>query len=348
MVNHGDLVVRRQCVQDILARRRVIIVICSLLRQAEAAAGADLLQLGRVGKGIINLVNCIAGDTENPAVLHIDIDVPAEETEICGNVKRLVTGKLARPGGERIACACQIGTLVACQRGGVARQAEADLEIRHGIHQAVEHIALLSLQRSIGNLGAEHGIVDEKACSIARGGGIVAVRDTGINALCERILVNVLCPVCANIARGVLSENDEQHLCKFADCHMVCRAEAPVAANDDILLSAVSNILCSPRRGDIVERGRRVLRLRLGFAQKRHQLGDLFAANGVLRAETAVCIAGDEAEVVEHPHGVVVFDLLLVGEACKVGCCARQHERKRQHGRKQRAKHFFQGGAPFQ
>ena len=79
-----------------------------------------------------------------------------------------------------------------------------------------------------------------------------------------------------------------------------------------------------------------------------HELGDLFAANGVLRAETAVCIAGDEAEVVEHPHGVVVFDLLLVGEACKVGCCARQHERKRQHGRKQRAKHFFQGGAPFQ
>ena len=129
---------------------------------------------------------------------------------------------------------------------------------------------------------------------------------------------------------------------------MVCRTEAPVAANDDILLGAVSNILCSPRRGDIVERGRRVLRLRLSFAQKRHQLGDLFAANGVLRAETAVCIAGDEAEVVEHPHGVVVFDLLLVGEACKVGCCARQHERKRQHGRKQRAKHFFQGGAPFQ
>ena len=128
---------------------------------------------------------------------------------------------------------------------------------------------------------------------------------------------------------------------------MVRRAEAPAAAGDNVVLGAVGDIICSPRCGAVIERSGGVLGLRLRFAQKRHQLGDLFTPDGVLRAEAAVRIAGDQAEVVEHPHGVVVFDLLLVGKACKVRCCAGDHKCQRQHSCKQRAKQFFQGDAPF-
>ena len=347
MVDHGDLVIFGQRVQDILVRGCVVVVIRRLLRQAEAAAGTDLLELGRVGEGIIDLVDRIAGNAEDRAVLHIDINVPAKQAEIRRDIERLVTGQLARPGGKRIACARQIGAFVAGQRGGVTRQTETDLQIRHGVHQAVEHIALIALQRGVRDLGAEHGVVDQQARRIARSGGVIVGGDARVDPLHKRVLVDVLRPARADIARSVLAENDEQHLCKLADRHMVRRAEAPAAADDNVVLGAVGDIICSPRCGAVIERSGGVLGLRLRLAQKRHQLGDLFAPDGVLRAEAAVRIAGDQAEVVEHPHGVVVFDLLLVGKACKVRCCAGDHKCQRQHSCKQRAKQFFQGDAPF-
>ena len=128
---------------------------------------------------------------------------------------------------------------------------------------------------------------------------------------------------------------------------MVRRAETAVAAGNDAALGAVDDKLCRPGRGDIIKRSGAVLRLRIGLAQKRHQLGDLFAPDGILRAEAAIGVAGDQTEVAEHPHSVDVFDFLLVGKTCKFSRSARDHERKRQHSRKQYAKQFFQGGAPF-
>ncbi len=57
------------------------------------------------------------------------------------------------PAGERIACACQIGTPVACQRGGVARQAEADPRYDMGFIRLSSYIALLSSSAASAILG---------------------------------------------------------------------------------------------------------------------------------------------------------------------------------------------------
>ncbi len=51
----------------------------SLLRQEEVPPAQISFSWDAAGKGIINLVNCIAGDTETLPSFAIDIDVPAEE-----------------------------------------------------------------------------------------------------------------------------------------------------------------------------------------------------------------------------------------------------------------------------
>ena len=62
VVDHGDLVIFGQRVQDILVRGRVIVIVLGRVCQAEAAAGTDLLKLGRVGLGI-GLVFLSGGST---------------------------------------------------------------------------------------------------------------------------------------------------------------------------------------------------------------------------------------------------------------------------------------------
>ena len=71
-------------------------------------------------------------------------------------------------------------------------------------------------------------------------------------------------------------------------------------------------------------------------------IGDLFAADQLVRAEAAVRIAGDETEVGEHPHGVVVPDRAPVGKVCGLGRGAGQDQQPRKHSRKQQTEKLFQ------
>ena len=116
----------RPLVQDLLGRAGVVVIVLRLVRQPEAAALADLLELRSVGKGVVDLVDRVAGHAEDLPVLHVDIDAAAEQTQVCRDLERLVSGELARPGGQGRG-AGQIGALIAGQRRGIAGQAKACL-----------------------------------------------------------------------------------------------------------------------------------------------------------------------------------------------------------------------------
>ena len=343
MVDHGDLVVGGHGVQDLLGRAGVVVIVLRLVRQPEAAALADLLELRSVGKGVVDLVDRVAGHAEDLPVLHIDIDAAAEQTQVCRDLERLVSGELARPGGQGRG-AGQIGALIAGQRRGIAGQAEADLEIRHRVHQRVEHVALHTVLTGVGHLRAERGVVDEQARVVARGVFFISGGQTRVDALFKCVLVDVLRPARADIARAVFPEQDEQHLCQLPQRHMIGGAEAAVAAGDDLVLRAVGDERQRPGLRDVIERDGGILPLGLGVrvGEQGHELGDLFAADQLVRAEAAVRIAGDETEVGEHPHGVVVPDRAPVGKVCGLGRGAGQDQQPRKHSRKQQTEKLFQ------
>ena len=257
-------------------------------------------------------------------------------------------GELTLSGRQLAAGSGQIGAFIGRQRRGIARQAEADLQIRHGIHERIQHVLLYAALAGVRHLRAEHGIIDEQTRFVARRGVGIAGGDAGVDALGKRVLIDVHGPVGAGIAAGILAEDDQQHLCQLAQRHAVGRAEFSGAADDDLLLGAIGNVGRCPGIIHVIEHGSGILcGFRRSGGQKRHQLGDLFAADIVLRAEVAVRVAGDKPEVTEHTHGVVILNILLIGKFHGVRGQTAYGGQADQNCGKQAAKKLPHGAASF-
>ena len=78
MVDDGDLCVWRKLVQDICRDGVKIGIILRIGAKREHALAAQLLKLGAVGKGVIQLASRVARYADDRIAAHIDIHVPAE------------------------------------------------------------------------------------------------------------------------------------------------------------------------------------------------------------------------------------------------------------------------------
>ena len=223
-------------------------------------------------------------------------------------------GKLRHARGKSAVIARQIGVFVSGQHRCIPRQIIPDLEIRPGVHQIVEHIALRSLCIRVCNRRAAHGVVNQQTRIVARNRLIDLRGQTIVNTERLRVCVHPLVPACARIGRGVLPQNDQQHLCQLLRRHIVLRAEASHAvAGNDALPRAVADVVERPGVLCVIEIDV-CRRLRVFRTQNGNQLRDLFARDKIARAERSVVIARNQPQIDQHLHRADIPDSAAVGE----------------------------------
>ena len=292
----------------------IIIIVQRVVCHRKCAVGEQLRKRLRVFKRVVKLARHIARNAEYPSVLDVNIHLSPKKAQIGRNGKFLVPRKLRHARGKSAVIARQIGVFVSGQHRCIPRQIIPDLEIRPGVHQIVEHIALRSLCIQVCNRRAAHGVVNQQTRIVARD-RLAHLRGKPIvNAKRLRVRVHPLVPACAGIGFGILPQNDQQHLCQLLRRHIVLRAEASHAvACDDALPRAVADVAQRPGVLCVIEIDV-CRRLRVFRTQNGNQLRDLFARDKIARAECSVVIARNQPQIDQHLHRADIPDSAAVGE----------------------------------